>query len=236
MTTRALAILVALLALPACKGGPPLQTVVLPPANVATAVMREYDYHKEPWVLSCPPARKDFSCYGHYGVSPDAVGDAPVAVGLFHDHGAGELAGVIEGCSERINCVYRGLVVFDLAVIGTSKVVTAKLTWEATSSKHSDKTTWPAGEDCIARIGYVQSPWGGFNLSAEFLEGDVSASGTGQGVDVSVQVRKWAEASAPNHGFMLVGPMESTGHNNDDKCVTKLSTLRLRLQVDPGGS
>ena len=214
-----------------------LETIVLTPSQVATAVKRQYHYHKEPWVVSCPKtaARENFSCYGEYGVSPDATADAPIAVGLRHDYGSGALFGVIEGCDERINCIYRGLVLFDLTALGPNpKVVTAKLKYQGSFDKHNDATHWSETEDCIARIGFITSSWGGFDVPAEFLGGDISAAGYAQGVEVTSVVRGWADGSVPNHGFMLTGPQEGVGKNDDDRCVAKLSSLRLETRINVG--
>jgi hypothetical protein len=233
--TRELLVIVWAVVLPACASE--LKTAVLTPSQVATAVKRAYYYDKDPdWASGCKPQRKEFSCYGRYGVKPDDVGDAPVAAGLLHDYAsAGDLFGIgLASCEERINCIYRALMLFDLTPLGSSpKVVTAKLKYQVTVDKHNHATQWSSEEDCIAKLGFLLSPWGGFDLPAEFLGGDFSAQGlTTGGIDVSTVVRGWADGSIPNHGFILIGPKESTGHNDDDRCTAKLTNLRLEVQVN----
>ena len=211
-----------------------LKTVVLKPSQVATATKRNYHKHEDAGV-NCAPKR-DLSCYDHYGVLPDATGDSPVAVGLWHDYADADWLGLV-GCWERINCIYRGLVMFDLTQLGPSPTVAiAKLKYQGTFDKHSDATQWSAEEDCIAKIGYLLSPWGGFDVPAEFYTGDISQKGFSEGINVSIQVRDWVDGKTPNHGFILVGPKEATGKNDDDTCVAKLGSLRLEVRVNVAGN
>ena len=233
---RLLLIVFGLLVLSGCPLNLKLKTVVLTPSQVATATNREYHFHEDPFVSCSKTSRENLSCYGTYGVLPDAPGGAPVAVGLLHDYGSASVAG-IQGCDERINCIYRGLFVFDLAPLGaTPHVVTAKLKYQGEVHKKSDATQWSASEDCIAKLGIVTSSWGGFNVPAEFLVGDVSSDGFSQGIEVTAIVRDWVKGSSPNHGLMLVGPKEATGQNDNDRCVAKLSNLQLEVQIDVGGN
>jgi hypothetical protein len=51
---------------------------------------------------------------------------------------------------------------------------------------------------------------------------------------VSVWVRSWAEGKE-NHGFLFVGPKESLPHNDNDRCVARLYTLRLEVQLNVAG-
>jgi len=212
-----------------------LKTVVLNPSQVATATTRNWKLHEDA-LASCSPKRKHLSCYDRYGVLPDATGDSPVAVGLWHDYGDADWLGLV-GCWERINCIYRGLVMFDLTPLGPSpKVVTAHLKYQGTFDKHSDATQWSTEEDCIAKIGYLLSPWGGFDVPAEFYTGDISQKGFSEGINVSIQVRDWVDGKTANHGFILVGPKEATGKNDDDTCVAKLGSLRLEVRVNVAGN
>jgi hypothetical protein len=214
-----------------------LKWISLVPAKVATAVNKDYRHHKEPSSApGCKPTKKDFSCYGHYGVQPDATGDSPVAVGLYHDYYkvSGHILGLDTGigeCLERVNCVYRGLLWFDLNQLPSKKVVSAKLKYAQNLDIHSDATKWSANEDCIANLGILESQWGGFDLPADFT-GDVSASGTGDGIQVGNIVRKWADGSIENNGFLLIGPKEGIPKNDDDRCVATLNTIRLEVQVN----
>jgi hypothetical protein len=217
-----------------------LKLVVLTPSQVATAVNRNYKFSVSAGV-SCGKKRDKVSCYDRYGVSPDAEGNAPVAVGLYHDyaHGEFELLGLVEtgSCSERLNCIYRGLIKFDLTQLGPSpKIVTAKLKYEGSFDKNSDVTTWADDASCIASIGTVQSPWGGFDLPAEFF-GNSTTGGTGlsTGIEVTQIVRNWATGSSPTNGFMLIGPNEAI-KNDDDTCVVTLSNIRLEVQINIAGN
>src|SRR5262245_44076339 len=110
-------LMIAILAtfvLPGCSGKKAeLETVVLQPSQVATAVKRNWHKHEDPGI-NCA-AKRDVHCRVRYDVLPDASGDSPIAVGLWHDYGEKYVLGV--GCWERINCLYRGLVLFDLTPI-----------------------------------------------------------------------------------------------------------------------
>jgi hypothetical protein len=151
-----------------------------------------------------------------------------VATGYYtYDHGEFEVAGLIEtgSCSERLNCIYRGLVKFDLTPLGSSpKVVTAKLKYEGNFERNS----WAEDDNCIASIGTVLSPWGGFDLPAEFFGSSITSStGFSTGVEVSQLVRNWVTGSSPNHGFIMIGPKENIGKNDNDTCVATLSNIKL---------
>jgi hypothetical protein len=129
------------------------------------------------------------------------------------------------------------LVKFDLTPLGPSpKVVTAKLKYHGIFDKSNDATTWADDEDCIASMGTVSSPWGGFDLPAEFF-GNSSTSNTGfsTGVEVTQLVRNWVTGSSPNNGFILIGPKESI-KNDNDRCVVTLTNIRLEVQINIAGS
>jgi len=228
----AVAVLVGFI-LPGCSSNKAqLKTVVLQPSQVATATKREYHKHEDPGV-DCAPKR-DKSCYDKFDVLPDATGDSPIAVGLWHSYG--EADWVVVGCWERINCIYRGLVLFDLTQLGPSPtVVSARLKYHETIFQKSDATNWSADEDCIAKIGFLLSSWGGFALPAEFLVGDISEQGLSGGIEVAPLVRNWADGKIPNNGFLLVGPNEATGKNDNDACVARLDSLRLEVQLNVTG-
>jgi len=226
------------LILSACNKEPAeLKWISLVPAKVATAVNRDYHHYKNPSSApGCAKNYKDFSCYGHYGVQPDAEGDSPIAIGLYHHyyetslHIIGLNTGVGK-CEERLNCIYRGLIWFDLAQLPSKKVVSAKLKYNRSLDVHSDATKWTADQDCIVNIGILESEWGGFDLPADFM-GDLSANGAAEGIQVGNMVRKWIDGSVPNNGFLLIGPKEGVKKNDNDRCVAKLDTLRLEVQVN----
>jgi hypothetical protein len=231
--TQLVPIMFGTLILSGC-GDSELQILQLKTSQVATAVNRNYHHHEDPFV-NCK-ATRNLSCYGRAGVSPDGPGGDPVAVGLFHDYASAtfSVAGVgLQSCNERINCVYRGLVMFDLSTLPSPKVVNARLRYKTLQSEiNSAVTKWTEHEDCIAKIGYVLSPWGGFDLPAEFYEGDVSTSGFRNGLNVTATVRDWVTGAKPNHGFIMIGPNESIPKNDDDKCIMTLSDILLDVEVN----
>ena len=124
-------------------------------------------------------------------------------------------------CPEAWNSALRGWIYFDTSPINNKRIFSAKLNWN---------------RDTQQTIGNVATPEG--NCAAGLYKASMSRGPNGKlfnfpesGTDISETVRFWAVGREPNDGLLFIGPIESLGHKNNDRCISTLSNFKLEVRV-----